>query len=80
MKQPAANASAAPADAVSQSVALKVRPFVVRLPGFVADGQVGLGDAVKHVTKQMGLRSCGACARRAAALNRWIVFAGQRPG
>lgn len=55
------------------------RPFVVRLPGFVADEQMGLGDAVTRVTTQMGLRSCGGCERRAATLNRWIVFAGQRP-
>lgn len=54
------------------------RPFVVRLPGFVADEQVGLGDAVRRVTAQMGLRACGGCARRAATLNRWVVFAGQR--
>lgn len=55
------------------------RPFVVRLPGFVADEQVGLGDVVKHVTAQMGIRACGGCARRAETLNRWIMFAGQRP-
>ena len=56
------------------------RPFVVRLPGFVADEQIGLGDAVRRVTTKMGLRTCGGCERRAATLNHWIVFAGQRPG
>lgn len=54
------------------------RPFRVRLPGFVAAEQVGLGDAVKHLTTRIGLRTCGGCARRAATLNRWIVFAGQK--
>jgi hypothetical protein len=46
----------------------------VRLPGFVTDEQVGLGDAIERMTSYIGLRSCGACKRRAAALNRWMVF------
>jgi hypothetical protein len=46
----------------------------VRLPGFVTDEQVGLGDAIERVTSYIGLRPCGGCKRRAAALNRWMVF------
>lgn len=56
------------------------RPFTVRLPGFVSDVPVGLGDVVQYVTSQLGVRSCGACARRAAVLNSRFVFAGRRPG
>ena len=46
----------------------------VRLPGFVTEEQIGLGDAIERVTSYIGLRPCGACKRRAAALNRWMVF------
>jgi hypothetical protein len=46
----------------------------VRLPGFVTDEQIGLGDAITRVTSYIGLRPCGGCQRRAAALNRWMVF------
>jgi hypothetical protein len=49
-------------------------PYQVRLPGFGADRSIGLGDAVSGVTRALGLRSCGGCAQRAAALNRWVVF------
>src|SRR5262249_27961547 len=46
----------------------------VRLPGFIADEDIGLGDAVQRATSYMGLRPCGGCKRRAAVLNRWLVF------
>ena len=52
----------------------KSQPYKVRLPGFITDEQIGLGDAVKHVTYAMGIRPCGGCDRRAAAMNRWMVF------
>jgi len=44
----------------------------VRLPGFLIEGEVGLGDAIKRVTYAMGLPPCQGCERRAAALNRWM--------
>jgi hypothetical protein len=50
----------------------------VRLPGFVSDGDVGLGDVVKRATSSVGVRPCGGCARRAEVLNRWLVFSGRR--
>jgi hypothetical protein len=46
----------------------------VRLPGFLRDEEIGLGDAIKRVTSAMGIRPCSGCDRRAAALNRWVVF------
>jgi hypothetical protein len=52
----------------------KSQPYKVRLPGFINDEQIGLGDAVKRVTYAMGIRPCGGCERRAAAMNRWMVF------
>ncbi|MCI0598995.1 MAG: hypothetical protein L0Y50_08375 [Beijerinckiaceae bacterium] len=54
------------------------RPYSVRLPGFVSDEEVGLGDVVKRMTYAIGIRPCGGCAERAAALNRWFVIRGQR--
>jgi len=54
--------------------AVHPRPLQVRLPGFVADRSVGLGDAVSSVAGAFGLHQCGGCSRRAATLNRWVVF------
>lgn len=46
----------------------------VRLPGFVNDADIGVGDVVKRVTSAVGLRPCRGCERRAAALNRrWVI-------
>ena len=48
--------------------------YHVRLPGFVADHEVGLGDVLKRITTSAGIKPCGGCESRAAALNRWMVF------
>lgn len=53
-------------------------PYRVRLPGFVSDQDVGLGDVIKRTTYAIGVKPCGGCQRRAAALNRWMVFSGKR--
>ena len=49
-------------------------PYRVRLPGFVSAEDVGLGEAVKRVTRRVGVRPCGGCQRRAAALDSRVVF------
>lgn len=54
------------------------RPYRVRLPGFISEDDVGLGDVVKKVTYMAGFRPCSGCERRAAALNRWMTFTGSR--
>jgi len=54
------------------------RPRRVRLPGFISDDEFGLGDVIKRATYAMGIKPCGGCERRAAALNRWMVFSGKR--
>jgi hypothetical protein len=46
----------------------------VRLPGFIRDEEVGLGDVVKRASYALGFTPCGGCEGRAAALNRWMVF------
>lgn len=50
----------------------------MRLPSFVSDEDVGLGDVVKRVTTVFRVKPCRGCQRRAAVLNRWIVFSGRR--
>lgn len=49
-------------------------PFRVRLPGFIKDEEIGLGDTIKRVTYAFGLTPCGGCEQRATALNRWMVL------
>jgi hypothetical protein len=46
----------------------------VRLPGFVIEEEIGLGDVVKRATYAMGIKPCGGCEKRAVALNRWMMF------
>jgi hypothetical protein len=46
----------------------------VRLPGFLIEEEIGLGDLIKKSTYAMGIKPCGGCERRAAALNRWMSF------
>ena len=55
------------------------QPYRVRLPGFIGDEDVGLGDVIKRATSTVGIKPCGGCAKRAAALNRWVAFSGRRP-
>lgn len=55
-------------------------PYRIRLPGFIGSQDIGLGDAIKRVTHAMGIKPCGGCERRAALLNRWVVFTGRRRG
>jgi hypothetical protein len=54
------------------------QPYRVRLPGFISEQELGLGDVIKRATYAIGVKPCGGCARRAAALNRWMVFSGRR--
>ena len=49
-------------------------PRRVRLPGFIADEEIGLGDVIKRATSYFGMQTCGGCEGRAAALNRWMIF------
>lgn len=50
------------------------QPQKVRLPGFLVDEDVGLGDVIKRATSWAGITPCSGCTRRAAALNRRVVF------
>lgn len=55
-------------------------PHRVRLPGFITEQEIGLGDVIKRTTTYLGIRPCGGCERRAEALNRWLVFTNQKLG
>ena len=46
----------------------------VRLPGFLIEEGIGLGDLIKKTTYAMGVRPCCGCEKRAAVLNRWMTF------
>ena len=46
----------------------------VRLPGFLIEEEIGLGDVIKKTTYAMGIQPCSGCEKRAAALNRWMSF------
>lgn len=50
------------------------QPYRLRIPGFITDEEIGLGDAFKRTTAYFGVPPCGGCGRRAAALNRWLIF------
>ena len=52
----------------------KASPHRLRLPGFINDEEVGLGDVIKRATSYLGITPCGGCEHRAAVLNRWMVF------
>jgi hypothetical protein len=45
------------------------QPHRVRLPGFVSDRDIGLGDVIKRATSAIGIQPCGGCEQRAAWLN-----------
>jgi hypothetical protein len=55
------------------------QPYRMRLPGFITNEDVGLGDVIKRATSTAGIRPCGSCEQRATALNRWLTFTGRRP-
>jgi hypothetical protein len=50
------------------------QPYRIRLPGFVKEQEIGLGDVIKRVTYAMGIKPCTGCEKRAATLNRWVRF------
>lgn len=54
------------------------KPYRVRVPGFINDQDIGLGDVIKRATYAIGVKPCGGCQRRAAVLNRWVVVSGKR--
>jgi hypothetical protein len=50
------------------------KPHRVRLPGFLIEDEIGLGDVIKRATYAIGITPCGGCEQRAQMLNRWVRF------
>ena len=61
-------------EAQREQITPERQPYRVRLPGFIKEDEIGLGDLIKHVTYVMGIKPCGGCEKRATALNRWMVL------
>jgi hypothetical protein len=49
-------------------------PMRLKVPEFLLDEDVGLGDFLKRATSLAGIVPCGGCERRAQRLNRRIVL------
>ena len=56
----------------AKNQAREPQPHRVRLPEFLVDEDIGLGDVIKRVTYAVGIKPCGGCEKRAAALNQWV--------
>ena len=56
----------------------KRQPYHVRLPGFMTDEEIGLGDGIKRAASYFGTQPCGGCEQRRVALNRWMTFGNGR--
>ncbi|MFF3556025.1 hypothetical protein ACWD4V_19545 [Streptomyces tsukubensis] len=54
------------------------RTHRVRLPGFVPEDEIGLGDLVSRATRAVGVPPCGGCSRRAERMNQWVAFGRRR--
>jgi hypothetical protein len=61
-----------PAEPAPPPKATHSAAVTVALPGLKQD--LGLGDAITKFTSMLGIKACGGCARRAAALNRALMF------
>jgi hypothetical protein len=48
-------------------------PHRVRVPGWLVQEEVGLGDLLKRVTYRAGIKPCAGCEKRATTLNRWMT-------
>lgn len=67
-------------DLVESSGATPNTPSRVRLPGFLIEEEVGLGDLIKRATAWIGIEACGGCEERAARLNRMVsIWPGRAP-
>jgi peroxiredoxin len=57
-------------------IAETAAPDRLNLPRFLLQREIGLGDVIKRITSAFGIKPCVGCERRAALLNRWMVFSG----
>ena len=50
------------------------QPYRMRLPGFVSEEDIGLGDVITQTHIDAGNQALRGIAQRAATLNQWLVF------
>lgn len=55
-------------------LATESQPHKIRLPGFIIEKEVGMGDVIKRATSTIGIPPCGGCEQRAAWLNQRFVI------
>jgi hypothetical protein len=65
-------------DAPRVNVAAGTAQHRVRLPRFLVNEPVGLGQVVKRATMMAGAKPCSPCEQRAARLDRWMLFEPRR--
>lgn len=53
------------------------KPYKIKVPGFITDKRIGLGDLIKNSTTKFGIKPCGGCQRRAEILNNWFLIDGK---
>ena len=53
-------------------------PYRARLPGFIGEETIGLGDVLKRATSVVGIKPCSGCDQRASQLNTWLTFSKRR--
>ena len=49
-------------------------PYRIRLPGFIVDREIGLGDVIKKGVSYFGIKPCSGCDARRTRLNRRVAF------
>ena len=50
----------------------------IPVPGMGTGKAIGLGSAIKQVTRAFGVQSCGGCKKRASRLDRLVEFRGRQ--
>jgi hypothetical protein len=50
------------------------KPLSFSVPGWLLKENTGLGEALKKLTRRVGIEPCHGCNERAAALDRRVVF------
>jgi hypothetical protein len=59
---------------MSDTEKAKSEPHPLRIPGFLNEKDIGMGDVIKRAAAYFGIPPCGSCQSRAAALNSRFVF------
>ncbi len=49
-------------------------PYRVRLPAFIVNEEIGLGDVVSRAASYVGIKPCGGCRGRSETLNSRLAF------